>query len=296
MRGSHFSEMAAFLEIAERGSFAAAATHLGIAPSTLSRRIRLLEERLGVRLLNRTTRSVAITAAGQALREEISAAFHRIERAAASVAELQGRTAGRLRLTVAPPAAGSIVGPLLARFLLRHPEITLEVSVDGASVDIVRERFDAGIRLGALLDGDMIGVRLGPAIKAMIVASPRYVARKGRPKTPQDLRAHECIRVRVPSGALLPWRFQVDGKIVDVDVDGPLVVNDRELELKVVLDGVGVAHTLSNRLGDLVAEGKLVSLLEEWAPPPFEFYLYHPSRRQTPPPLRAFIDFLRAEA
>jgi DNA-binding transcriptional LysR family regulator len=294
MRATEYLEMATFLDLAERRSFAEAARHLDVAVSTVSHRIRSLEERLGVRLFDRTTRSVALTPAGEHLLHELEPSLRRLESARDAVEPFRDRAAGHLRLTLAPPAAASVIGPVVARFLASHPEITMEVSVDGASVDIVRDRFDAGVRLGTFLDQDMVALRLGPPVPAVVVASPEYLARKGRPQTPADLSAHDCIRIRVPSGALLPWWFQSGGEIFDAAVDGPLVVNDRELELRIVLDGGGVAHTLSNRLGELVANGRLVSLLEDWLPPPFEFFLYHSSRRQVRPALRALISFLRS--
>jgi DNA-binding transcriptional LysR family regulator len=296
MRGSDFSEMTAFVEIAEHGSFASAAKHLGVAVSTLSHRIRKLEERLGVRLLNRTTRSVALTAAGQTLLGELQPVFLKLSTAIDSIGSFGNKVAGHLRLTVAPPAAESVIGPLLAKFLTRYPAITSEISVNGASVDIVRERFDAGIRLGALVERDMVALAVGPAVRFMVVASPQYIARRGQPLTPADLKAHDCIRMRLPSGALLPWRFQSDDNVFDFPAQGSLVINDRELELRVVLSGAGMAHALSNRFDRHIAEGRLISLLEDHLPPPVRFFLYHPSRRQTPPVLRALIDFFREEA
>jgi DNA-binding transcriptional LysR family regulator len=285
--------MAAFVAIAERGGFASAAKYLGVAVSTLSHRIRKLEERLGVRLLNRTTRSVALTAAGRKLLEELRPALLTLEAAADVVSEFRDHVSGHLRLTVAPPAAGSIVAPVLARFLEKHPAITLEVSVDGASVDLVGDGFDAGIRSGPLVQRDMIAVRVGPPVQFMVLASPDYIARKGRPDTPEDLGRHNCLRVRLPNGALLPWRFQAGDRVSDVSVEGDLIVNDRELELRLALDGAGIVHTLSNRPRDLVAAGRLIPLLQAWLPPPVAFLLYHPSHRQVPTPLRALIDFLR---
>lgn len=296
MRGGHMLELEAFLEIAERGSFGGAARRLGLAVSTVSHRIRCLEERLDVRLLSRTTRSVALTEAGQVLFAEIQPALRSLDAATDAVIAYREVAAGRLRLTIAPPAASSIVGPLVARFLEAHPAISMEISVDGARTDIVRDHFDAGIRLGTRVAEDMVAVRLGPPVPAIVAASPQYLARKGRPATPSDLAHHDCLRVRLPNGALLPWRFQQDGEVFDAQVSGPLVVNDRELELRAVLDGLGITHTLSNRLDRLVRRGELVSLLEDWLPPPFEFYLYHPSRRQSPPALKALIEFLRQEA
>lgn len=292
MRGTDFSEMAAFVEIAERGNFASAAKHLGVGVSTLSHRIRKLEERLGVRLLNRTTRSVALTPAGHRLLAELRPALLTLEAAANVVSDFKDHATGHLRLTVAPPAAGSIIAPVLAKFLAEHPAITMEVCSDGAAVDIVGEGFDAGIRRDALVDRDMIAVRVGPPVQFMVLASPAYLARRGVPQAPKDLHRHNCLRVRLPNGALLPWRFQTGDRVFDVPVDGDLIVNDRELELRAALDGAGIVHTLSNRPRELVDKGQLTPLLQAWLPPPADFLLYHPSHRQMPPALRALLEFL----
>ncbi|MDB5411103.1 MAG: Transcriptional regulator [Rhodospirillales bacterium] len=175
-----------------------------------------------------------------------------------------------------------------------YPTISLEIAVDGARADIVAGRFDAGIRLGELVERDMVVVRLGAPVRPMIVASPGYIARRGRPNSPDELRQHSCVRIRLPGGDLLPWRFQKNGKLFEASAVGPLVVNDRELELGAALDGVAIACVLSNRVVRHLSEGRLVALLNAWTPPASSFFLYYPSRRQMPSPLRAFIDFVRA--
>jgi DNA-binding transcriptional LysR family regulator len=295
MRGTDFAEMTAFAAIAEHRSFAKAATRLGVAVSTLSHRIRNLEERQGVRLLNRTTRSVAPTEAGERLLAQLYPVLSTLETAARSIDAYRDAPAGHLRLTVPPPAADTIVAPLLARFALAHPKVQLEISVDGKPVDIVRDGFDAGIRFGPLVARDMIALRLGPPVRPAVVAAPAYLTRRGTPKAPDDLAAHECIRIRLPSGGILPWRFQRRGKIVEAAPGGSLVVNDRALELQAAPDGAGIAYLLANRVAALLRNGRLVQLLEPWMPPAASFYLYYPSRRQVPPPLRAFADFMRRE-
>jgi DNA-binding transcriptional LysR family regulator len=294
VRGADLDEMTAFVAIAEHGGFSKAARRLGMAVSTLSHRIRKLEERLGVRLLNRTTRSIALTAAGQKLLRELRPALLTLETAADIVGEFRDHLTGHLRLTVAPPAANSIIAPALAGFLAQHPGISVEISVDGASVDIVEGGFDAGLRTGALVQRDMIGVRVGPPVQFRVLASPVYIERMGAPRTPDDLAGHNCLRVRLPNGALLPWRFQSGDRVFDAPVKGGLILNDRDLELSLALDGAGIIHTLSNRPAGLVAAGRLTALLQDWTPPPVDFLLYHSSRRQVPPALRAFIDHLRA--
>lgn len=296
MRGTEFSEMSAFAAIAERRSFARAAVHLGVTTSTLSHNIRNLEERLGVRLLNRTTRSVAPTEIGERLLARLKPALADLEEAVEALNEYRDKPAGNLRVTVPPPAAGSILAPMLARFLAEHPAITLEVSVDGAMVDIVSNRFDAGIRIGEIIDRDMISVRIGDAVQPVAVASPGYLARKGSPRTVAELRDHDCIRIRLPGGGYLPWRFQISGKPVDVSTSGPLVVNDRELEHRAAIDGIGIAYLPRHRVADEIADGRLAALLEDCVPPPTNFHLYYPSRRQVPPALRALIECLRTPA
>jgi len=296
MRGAQFAEMTAFAAVAEHRSFAKAATRLGVAVSTLSHRIRNIEERQGVRLLNRTTRSVAPTEAGERLLAELRPALGALEAAAQSIDGFRDAPAGRLRLTIPPPAVETLVAPLIVHFVSSYPKIHLEISVDGRSVDIVRERFDAGIRFGPLVERDMIGLRIGPAVRPVVVATPAYLTRRGTPRTPEDLAAHECIRIRLPSGGLLPWRFQRRGKIVEAAPAGSLVVNDRELELRAALDGAGLAYLLSNRVAAALGAGRLLPVLREWMPPASSFYLYYPSRRQVPPPLRAFLDFMRRDA
>lgn len=295
MRATDFAEMTAFAAIAEHRSFAKAATRLGVAVSTLSHRIRSLEERQGIRLLNRTTRSVAPTEAGERLLAQLRPALGALEDAADSIGTFRDAPAGQLRVTVPPPAAETVVAPILARFIAAHPSIQLEVSVDGRAIDIVRERFDAGIRFGPLVERDMIALRVGPPVRPVVVAAPSYLTRCGRPKTPSDLSEHACICIRLPTGAMLPWRFQRRGKIVEATPSASLVVNDRDLELCAALDGAGIAYLLSNRVVAPLREGRLVSLLSDWLPPASNFYLYYPSRRQLPRPLRALVDFMRRE-
>ena len=271
------------------------AAQLGVATSTLSHGIRNLEERLGVRLLNRTTRSVAPTEAGERLLAQLRPALRNLDNTLQSIEAFRDQPAGKLRLTVPPPAASMTVAPILARFLSAHPAIALEVSVDGTLRDVVADRFDAGIRMGQRVERDMIAVRLGGPVRLAVVASPGYVARHGRPQSPEELKAHNCIRMRLPSGGLLPWRFARKRKLFEVEPEGMLIVNDRELELRGALDGAGIAHLPSERVAAPIAEGRLVRLLEDWLPQMPGFYLYYPSRRQMPGPLRAFIDFVKAE-
>jgi DNA-binding transcriptional LysR family regulator len=188
-----------------------------------------------------------------------------------------------------------LIEPLMARFLAAHPQISLEVSADGTLRDVVRERFDAGIRIGERIDRDMVALRIGGELRSTVVASPDYLARRKRPEKPQDLQEHNCIRIRFPSGAMKPWMFEKGGKAFEVAVEGNLIVNEEPMQRRAVVDGVGVAYTLSDCVAPLIREGRLVALLEDWTPRIAGLYLYYPSRRQVPAPLRAFIDFLREE-
>ena len=293
MRGPELSEMNAFVTVAERRSFAKAAVQLNISRSRLSETISGLEDRLGVRLLNRTTRSVAPTAAGERLLARLRPLLDDFAVALDSINAFRDKPAGLLRLTVPPPAATIMLAPLLSRFLAQYPAIELEISVDAALTDIVAGRFDAGMRAGERVERDMIAMRIGEEIGAVAVAAPAYLARHPRPATPRDLEAHNCIRIRFPSGVIAPWQFEKEGKQVEVAVEGRLTVNDPELASRAALDGVGVLYTALGYVAPEIKAGRLVPLLEDWQPRSAAIFLYYPSRRQVPAPLQAFIEFLR---
>ena len=291
-----FDEMAAFARVAERQSFGKAAGELGVSRSALSHSMRALEERLGVRLLNRTTRSVALTEAGEKLLARLRPALDEIEAAVAETISRRDRPAGALRLTVLSLAAETVIAPVLARFLAAYPAIEVEISVDNALRDIVRERFDAGIRPGERVERDMVVVRVGGPLRPVVFAAPGYLARHGTPRTPRDLQAHDCVRLRMPSsGAFLPWRFAKAGDQLEVAVAGRLIVNDDGLMIRAVRDGAGIGYLIRDPVEAELAAGRLAPLLEDWMPRTAELYLYYPSRRQVPRPLRAFVDFLKAE-
>jgi DNA-binding transcriptional LysR family regulator len=294
MRGSQFAELNAFVAVAEHASFTRAAKQLGLSPATLSQTIRALEERLGVRLLNRTTRSVAPTEAGERLLARLRPLLDDLAAAVEAVNAFRDKPAGRLRLTVPPPVASLVLAPLLARFLAEYPDIAVDISVDGAMVDIVAGRFDAGIRIGERVARDMIAVRITDNIKVMVVASPAYLARHAALRTPGDLANHNCIRVRFPGGDFLPWAFAVEGRIQQFEVEGSVIVNESDLAIRAALDGIGILYEISDYVAPLIAEARLVAVLEDWMPPPSDgFFLYYPSRRQNPAALQALIDFLR---
>jgi DNA-binding transcriptional LysR family regulator len=297
MRGNQFTELSAFVAVAEHASFTKAAERLGLSTAALSQTVRALEERLGVRLLNRTTRSVAPTDVGERLLTQLRPLLNGFDAAIESVNAFREKPAGHLRLTVPPPAAKFVLAPVLARFLERYPEIVIETTVESALTDIVAAGYDAGIRRGNSLARDMIAVRVTDDMHYLVVASPDYVARRGRPQTPGDLQAHNCIRYRLPGGGFIPWIFVAEGKTVEFAVNGSVVViNDPELVIRTALDGVGVAYLYEDYVASLVADGRLVSLLEKSALPITDgFFLFYPSRRQIPAALRAFIDFLRAD-
>ena len=296
MRKLGLAEMSAFVAVAERASFAKAALHLGISRSALSETIRGLEERLGVRLLNRTTRSVALTEVGQRLLSQLRPALQGLEEAIESMNVFRNKPGGNLRLTVPRPAARSIIEPRLANFLAAYPAITLEIITDSALTDIVRDRFDAGIRPGHRVGRDMIAVRLGEDARPTLVASPAYLDKHGVPKIPQDLQSHNCIRHRFASGAIAPWTFERRRKRLEVVVKGSLIVSDGDLALRAAVDGVGIARIPLASVQDEIQGKRLVPLLQDWTPPSVGFYLYYPSRRQMPAALKAFIDFVRADS
>jgi DNA-binding transcriptional LysR family regulator len=297
MRGNHYAELNAFVVVAEHASFTNAARRLGLSPATLSQTVRALETRLGVRLLNRTTRSVAPTDAGERLLAQLRPLFDGFEAAIESVNVFRDRPAGQLRLTMPPPVARFVMAPVLARFLAQYPDIMIEVTVESGFPDIVAGRYDAGFRRGNLVARDMIAMRASNDMHYLVVASPDYLKRHGSPQTPADLSAHNCIRYRLPGGGFIPWMFVVDGRPVEFDVEGSVVViNDPELVIRAALAGIGIGYLYEEYVASLVAEGRLVSLLDRsFLPVTDGFFLFYPSRRQNPAALRALIEFLRAE-
>jgi DNA-binding transcriptional LysR family regulator len=298
MRRSQFAELSAFVAVAEQASFTKAAELLGLSTATLSQTVRALEEQLGVRLLNRTTRSVAPTDAGERLLMQLRPLLDGFDAAVESVNAFRERPAGHLRLTMPPPVARFVLAPVLARFLEQYPDIVIGTTVESALTDIVAARYDAGIRRGNLVARDMIAVRVTNDMHYLMVASPEYLALHGRPRTPADLQAHNCIRYRLPGGGFIPWVFVVDGKTVEFDISGSVVViNDPELVISAALEGIGVAYLYEEYVASLVAGGRLVSLLDKSALPITDgFFLFYPSRRQNPAALRALIEFLRLNA
>ncbi len=287
------ADLSTFLAVARHRSFRAAATELGVSPSALSHSLRAIEERLGLRLLNRTTRSVALTEAGQQLYDRISPAFRDIADAVEDLNAFRGRPMGTLRLNAARQAAQLAVMPLVTRFLEAYPQVQVEVTIDNAFSDIVGEGFDAGVRFGEAIAADMIAVPIGPRQRSAVVGSPDYFERHPRPRTPHDLRGLPCIRYRFMSGALYAWEFEKAGAAVEVQVDGPLTLSDQDMMVDSAIAGTGLAYVFEGQVTQPLAEGRLVRVLEDWCPYYPGFFLYYPSRRQLPAALRSFVDFIR---
>jgi len=294
MRGSEFAELKAFAAVVERASFARAADHLGLSPSALSQTIRQLEARLGVRLLNRTTRSVAPTEAGSRLHERIAPMMQEMDAAVAAAVAATGRTAGTLRINTLGMAARKIIAPRLGRFHRAHPDVVLDIVIDDSLSDIVAGRFDAGIRVGERLEKDMAAVRLTPDVEMLALASPDYLARRGEPRTPADLHRHACINWRFPgSGRIYRWEFERKGKKVEMAVEGPLIANHQDVVVEAALQGLGILYAYDDdHVGEALASGRITRVLAGWSPTSPGLYLYYSNRRHPQPALRAFIDCL----
>lgn len=294
MRGSDFAELRAFAAVVQRASFARAAEQLGLSPSALSQTIRLLEARLGTRLLNRTTRSVAPTAAGARLHGRIAPLIREMDEAVAEASSAAGQTSGTLRINTLGMAARQLIAPRLGRFHRAHPEVQLDIVVDDGLSDIVAGRFDAGIRVGGRLDKDMIAVRLTPDVQMIAVASPAYLAQRGTPRTPTDLSNHACINWRLQvDGRIYRWEFEKRDKRVDAAVEGPVITNSSDIGVAAAVQGLGIAYAFDReRVDEHLARGRLVQVLADWAITRPGLFLYHASRRHFPAALRAFIDCL----
>jgi DNA-binding transcriptional LysR family regulator len=294
MRGSEFAELKAFAAVVERASFARAADHLGLSRSALSQTIRQMESRLGVRLLNRTTRSVAPTAVGSRLHQRIAPMILEMDAAVAEAVAATGHTAGTLRINTIGMAAKKIIAPRLGRFHRANPDVVLDIVIDDALSDIVAGRFDAGIRVGGRLEKDMIAVRLTPDVKLRVLASPDYLARRGEPRTPADLHQHACINWRFPgSGRIYRWEFEKKGKKLDMTVAGPLIANHQDVVIEAALQGLGILYAYDDdRVDEAIARGRLKRILADWSLTSPGLYLYYSNRRHPQPALRAFIDCL----
>ena len=294
MSRQNIADLLAFRAVARERSFTRAAAQLGISTSGLSHTIRGLEARLGVRLLARTTRSVALTQAGERLLDGIAPSFDGIEAALAAVGDLRMRPAGLVRITTGSHAARTILQPAISRLLQTYPDIEVELSIDANRIDIVAERFDAGVRMGETVDKDMIAVPIGPYMRMAAVAAPSYLSNRQIPRTPRDLAAHRCINLRFPTlGGLYAWEFERDKRALNVRVEGPLIVNDIGLALQFARDGVGIAFLQEDFVQSDIDGDRLVRLLESWCPPFPGYHLYYPSRRQHSPAFAVLVQALR---
>ncbi|WP_431856280.1 LysR family transcriptional regulator [Azospirillum sp.] len=294
MRRPDLSDLDAFAAVARHRNFRRAAVERGVSASTLSDAVRALEERLGVRLLNRTTRSVTPTEAGQRLLDRLGPALDEVGEALDAVNGFRDTPTGTLRLNVPSAAAHLVLAPLVAPFLATHPGLRLEIVEDNSFVDVFAAGFDAGVRYDEALAKDMIAVPLGPPQRFAVAASPALLAHVGVPGTPHDLLERPCIRHRFLSGALPPWEFARDGETVKLSPEGPLIVTSADMAVRAAEDGVGFVHSFEGFLRPSLDSGRLVEVLEDWSdrfPGPS---LYYPSRRHVPAPLRAFVEFVRA--
>jgi DNA-binding transcriptional LysR family regulator len=295
MTRSDLGNLAAFVAVADRRGFRAAAAQLGVTPSALSHSMRLLEERLGVRLLNRTTRSVSMTDAGHRLLDRLRPAMQQIDEALENLNQERERPLGRLRISARRVAAAAVIAPIWDRFVSTYPEIHLEVSLTEEPMDIVSKGFDAGIDIHTRVPADMIGVRLTGPMRVAVVGSPAYFARQPRPRTPDDLTRHACVQFRRPDNhSVLVWSFARSGKTRRISVDGRVMVDDPDFGLRAAVDGLGLAYTLEALAEPFLRSGQLIRVLEEWSPAIEGMMLYYPGRRHVPATLRALIDMLRS--
>ena len=288
-------DFASFLAIARHRSFRRAAAELGVTPSALSHALRALEERVGLRLVNRTTRSVALTEVGERLQARLTPILLDLDAAFEELNVYRSAPVGTLRINAPRLAARLMLLPLVARFLEAYPAVNVEIVVDEAIVDVISAGFDAGVRYGELIAADMLTVPCGGKHRFAVVGSPSYLEAHPAPRTPHDLARHRCIRYRFTSGAFYRWEFQKRGAEVAVEVNGPLTVGDQDLMVEPALAGAGLAYVFEEQVAAHVEAGRLVRVLADWCPAYPGFFLYYPSRRQLPAALRAFVGFLRGQ-
>jgi DNA-binding transcriptional LysR family regulator len=294
MRREELADLSAFVVVAEERSFTRAAAKLGTSQSALSFTVRRLEERLGVRLLSRTTRSVAPTEAGERLLRTLGPALDKIDGELAALSELREKPAGTIRITAGEHAAQAVLWPALATLLPHYPDIKVELIIDYGLTDIVAERYDAGVRLGEQVARDMIAVRIGPDFRWAVVGAPSYFAKRTRPKRPQDLTTHDCINLRLPTyGGLFAWEFEKRGRELKVRVEGQLVFSNLALRLNAALAGLGLAYLPEDQVQTHLAAGRLIRVLDDWCAPFSGYHLYYPSRRQSTPAFALLVDALR---
>lgn len=293
MRKPGLSDLDAALAVARRASFRAAALDLGMSTTALSNAIARLEASLGVRLFNRTTRSVSLTDAGRAFVGRITPALQDIEGAIEAARSQQAEPTGTLRINAFATAARAVLAPLVFAFLRRHPQVHVDIVTEERLVDVVAEGFDLGVRSADLVPADMIALPLGPPLAQAVVGAPAYFERHGRPRSPGDLASHACIRVRLPNGALFRWPFAKDGETVQVDVSGPLTLDEASLARAAAVEGFGIGFFLEPDVREDIASGRLVRVLDDWTPPRAPLCLYYPGRRNHSAAFRSFLELAR---
>ena len=292
MKKPSLDDLETFAAVARTRSFRKAAKERGVTGSAISQAVRNLEEDLGVRLLNRTTRSVAATEAGEQLLRRLRPAFAEVAGALEGIDGFRRTPAGSVRINAPAPAVEFMLAPLVGPFLAAYPDVTLEIISDAAKVDIVEGRFDAGVRFGEELALDMVAVPLGPPLRYVVVGAPAYLERQGTPREPSDLLRHQCLRLRFPSGSIFAWDFEKAGRAVTIAPEGRLVVSDAWHLVRAAVAGLGLARVLDDYARRPLAAGELVEVLGDWCPRIPSWFLYYPSRRQLPPATRAFLDFI----
>ncbi|MBO9126799.1 MULTISPECIES: LysR family transcriptional regulator [unclassified Rhizobium] len=294
MKRDELGDLAAFLVVAEERSFTRAAAQLGTSQSSLSHTVRRLEERMGVRLLTRTTRNVSPTEAGEQLVETLRPAFNDIRGRIDALSAMRQKPAGTIRITSSRHAAETILMPAAKRLMAEYPDISIEISIEQRLIDLVTERYDAGVRLGERVEKDMIAVKIGPELRMVVAGSPEYFERHPKPITPQDLTHHTCINLRLPTlGGLYAWEFEKDGRPLNVRVEGQFICNDVPMIIDAALSGLGLTCLPDDHLGQLIQEGKLIEVLGDWSPLFPGYHLYYPSRRLASPAFALLVDALR---
>jgi DNA-binding transcriptional LysR family regulator len=297
MPRENINDLQAFIAVAKERSFTRAAAKLGVSQSALSHTIRGLEERLGLRLLFRTTRSVAPTEAGERLLRNVAPRFDEIDFELAALSQFREKPAGTIRIAAGEHAAETILWPALAKLLPNYPDIKVEISIDNGLTDIVSGRHDAGVRLGEQVARDMVAVRIGPDVRLAVAGAPSYLARHPEPEEPQDLTDHNCINFRLPTyGGIYAWEFEKGGRELKVQVEGQLAFNSPAMILKAALAGFGLACLLEDQMQAHIADGRLVKVLDDWCAPFSGYHLYYPSRRQPTPAFALLVDALRYRA
>jgi DNA-binding transcriptional LysR family regulator len=293
MKSPSAADLSVFLCTAQHLNFSKAAIELGLTPSALSHSVKALENRLGVRLFNRTTRSVALTAAGERLYARLKPAFRDIDDALEDLNHFRDKPSGNLRITSGRQACELVLLPIASEFLQVYPDIRLEVVESDALLDIVAGGFDAGVRFGDRLEADMVSLPIGPTMRSVVVGSPAFFERHAAPQKPEDLHALPCIRHRYPSGSMYRWELERGGIAQEIEVNGPLTLGDVSLMVGPALQGLGLAYVFEDMVSEHLASGRLVQVLADWCPYYPGLHLYYPSRRHVPAALKAFIDFVR---